>query len=155
MKDATFRSVFYNELARLDRESIKVLLSHFEKHNRAETAPPVVDIRSKTLANDNFRHVLMTGVSAQLVMMSLLPGENIGMETHSDVDQIFYVVKGSGKCVLDGVDYYIGSGYTIFVKAGTEHDIIASATNGKKLKMFTIYSPPEHPPGTIKSTKPE
>jgi len=115
--------------------------------------PVVVDLRSKTLGNDDFRYTLTTGMNSQLVMMCLKPGENIGMETHSDVDQIFYVVKGSGKCIIDNVEHFIASGFSIFVKAGVEHDIINDATNGRKLKLFTVYSPPEHPPGTIRKFK--
>lgn len=114
---------------------------------------PVTNIDALCKANDNFRQVVQTGKYTQLVLMSLNPGENIGLETHSDTDQTFKIVKGHGTCIIDGKVYFISKGYSIFVKAGQQHDII-NGNSGKKMKLTTTYSPPEHPPGTIHRIKP-
>lgn len=114
---------------------------------------PVVNIDALCKVNENFRYVLQTGIYTQLVLMSLNPGENIGLETHTDVDQTFKIVKGSGKCIIDGTTYFISKGYSIFVKAGQQHDIINTSMT-KKMKLITTYSPPEHPNDTIQHDKP-
>lgn len=145
------------QLLNLDSDTLRVLYtaSKGRKHLRHsvghENTPPVIDLKSKTLANEDFRHTLTTGAHSQLVLMSLQPSEGIGMETHSDVDQLIYIVKGHGHCVLNGITYHIQSGYSISIKAGVEHDIVNDSA--KKMKLFTIYSPPEHPPGTIQHSR--
>ena len=101
--------------------------------------------------NNNFRKVLFTNKYSQVVLMSVLPGEDIGQEVHEDVDQVLTFVEGKGKAVIDGETHDIGAGDLFAVPAGTEHNFI---TTGKAvLKLFTVYSPPEHPDGVVHATK--
>ena len=112
------------------------------------------EIEMKTLENNYFREVLFTGPHSQLVVMALQPGEDIGQETHPGTDQFIRVEAGSGKAVLDGQEYDLEDGSAIVIPAGTEHNVInTSATEA--LKLYTIYTPPEHPDGTIHKTKGE
>jgi mannose-6-phosphate isomerase-like protein (cupin superfamily) len=110
----------------------------------------VVDIKKAAEDNDFFRKVLFTGTKSQLVLMSLRPGEEIGTEVHK-VDQVLYVVDGEGKVVLDGVDTEFEKGEIVFVPAGVQHNVINA--DDKPMKLFTIYSPPEHAAGTMHRTK--
>lgn len=112
----------------------------------------IVNIEEKTLQNENFREVLFTGPHSQLVVMSLLPNEDIGMETHENIDQFLRVESGEGKAVLNGEEHLISDGSAIVVPAGTEHNIINTSSD-KKLKLYTIYSPPNHKDKTIHQTK--
>ncbi len=106
----------------------------------------------QTLANDYFRQVVATNKFSQLVLMSILPGEDIGEEVH-DLDQILYIAQGSGKAVLDGQETEIGVGDVINVPEGTRHNVINSGA--ESLKLITVYAPAEHPDGTIHKTKAE
>jgi len=110
------------------------------------------DIYKESLENDNFRKVLFTNKFSQVVLMSLLPGEEIGME-HHDVDQILYITHGQGKAIVGGEEYQLRDGALVEVPAGTEHNFIN--TGLQKLKLFTVYAPAEHPNGTIHKTKAE
>lgn len=112
----------------------------------------VDNIEKLTLENSNFRKVIATNGYSQLVLMSLLPMEDIGMETHPNVDQFFRVEKGVGKAVLNGTEYEFSDGFAIVVPAGTEHNII-NTSETDELKLYTIYSPANHPDGTIHATK--
>lgn len=112
------------------------------------------DIEKKSLDNDYFREVLFTGPHSQLVVMALKPNEDIGMEKHDDVDQFIRVEQGTGKAVLDGKEYELADGSAVVIPAGTEHNIINSSSS-EPLKLYTIYTPPEHPDGTIHKTKAE
>lgn len=112
------------------------------------------NIETKTLENNNFREVLFTGKHCQLVLMSLLPGEEIGMEVHDDVDQFFRFESGSGKVVIDGEETVVGDGSAVIVPAGSEHNVV-NVSDSEALKLYTIYSPPNHPEGTIHKTKEE
>jgi mannose-6-phosphate isomerase-like protein (cupin superfamily) len=114
----------------------------------------VDDIEEKTLANSFFREVLFTGKYCQLVVMSLLPNEDIGMEVHPTVDQFFRVEKGQGKVVMNGEEHEIKDGSAIIVPAGTEHNVINTSST-EALKLYTIYSPPNHPDKKIHKTKAE
>ncbi len=112
------------------------------------------NIEKDTLENGNFRKVLYTGKHSQLVLMSLKPNEEIGMEVHTDNDQFFRFEKGQGKCVIDGNEYEISDGVAIVVPAGAQHNIInTSATD--ELKLYTIYSPAHHKDGIVRETKEE
>ena len=83
-----------------------------------------VNIEDLTLQNNNFRQVLFTGQHSQLVLMSLLPGEDIGMEVHAHVDQFFRFESGEGKVIIDGEEFVVGDGMAVIVPAGSEHNII-------------------------------
>lgn len=113
----------------------------------------IKDIKDATKENNDFRRVIFTGSYSQLVLMSLSPGENIGEETHPSIDQIFFVIKGTGKAVLNDVVNEIKKHTGVYVTAGTKHDIINSGE--EDLKLYTIYSPPAHKDGTIHATKEE
>jgi mannose-6-phosphate isomerase-like protein (cupin superfamily) len=114
----------------------------------------VANIEKKSLDNKYFREVLFTGPHSQLVVMSIAPGEDIGMETHNNVDQFFRIEAGIGRAVLNGKEYNLEDGTAVVVPAGTEHNIINSSKS-EPLKLYTIYSPPNHPHGTINKDKAE
>lgn len=114
----------------------------------------VTDIEEKTLANEYFREVLFTGPKSQLVVMSLLPNEDIGVEVHSDVDQFLRIESGEGKVILNGEETALADGSAIVVPAGTEHNVINTSSE-KKLKLYTVYTPAEHRDKTIHRTKAE
>ncbi len=112
------------------------------------------NIEKLTLGNTNFRRVLYTGKHSQLVLMSLKPKEEIGMETHPDNDQFFRFESGTGKCLIDGNEYTLGNGSVIVVPAGAQHNII-NTSETEDLKLYTIYSPAHHQDGIIRATKAE
>jgi len=112
----------------------------------------VKNLEKDTVENDFFRKVLNTAPHSQLVVMSLLPGEDIGEEVH-EVDQFIRIEQGQGKAILDGEEFEIEDDFAVVIPAGTRHNIINSGEN--KMKLYTIYTPPEHAPGTIHKTKAE
>jgi mannose-6-phosphate isomerase-like protein (cupin superfamily) len=112
------------------------------------------NIEKDTLENSNFRKVLYTGKHSQLVLMSLKPNEEIGMEVHPDNDQFFRFEKGQGKCVIDGNEYEVSDGSAIVVPAGAQHNIINTSAT-EELKLYTIYSPAHHKDGIVRATKEE
>ncbi len=113
----------------------------------------VTNIEQDTLNNENFRKVVFTAPHCQLVLMMLLPGEEIGAEVHENVDQFFRIEKGQGKVVIAGEESQISDGFAIVVPAGTEHNVIN--TGPEPLKLYTIYSPAHHKDGVIHKTKAE
>jgi len=112
------------------------------------------NIEKETLENSKFRKVLYTGKHSQLVLMSLRPKEEIGMETHTENDQFFRFEAGQGKVIIDGNVYEVGDGVAIVVPAGAKHNII-NISDSKELKLYTIYSPPHHKDGIVRATKKE
>ena len=112
------------------------------------------NIEKETLENRKFRKVLYTGIHSQLVLMSLGPKEEIGMETHTENDQFFRFEEGQGKVIIDGNVYEVGDGIAIVVPAGAKHNII-NISDSKELKLYTIYSPPHHKDGIVRLTKEE
>ena len=112
------------------------------------------NIEKDTLENENFRKVLYTGKHSQLVLMSLAPNEEIGMEVHKDNDQFFRFEKGQGKCIIDGNEYEVKDGAAIVVPAGSQHNVI-NISNSERLNMYTIYSPAHHKDGIARATKAE
>ena len=112
------------------------------------------NIEKEALENTNFRKVLYTGKHSQLVLMSLKPNEEIGMEIHADNDQFFRFEKGEGKCIIDDNFYELKDGSVIMVPAGAEHNII-NTSSSEDLKLYTIYSPAHHKDGIVKTTKKE
>jgi len=113
-----------------------------------------INIEKATLENDNYRKVLYTSKHSQLVLMSLKPKEEIGMEIHTDNDQFFRFEKGMGKCVIDGNEYEVKDGSAIVVPSGAEHNVI-NTSDDTDLKLYTIYSPAHHKDGVVRATKAE
>ncbi len=112
----------------------------------------VTNIEKDTLENSNFRRVLYTAKHSQLVLMSLAIGEEIGEEVHQ-LDQFFRFEKGQGKVIIDGVEHEVTDGSAVVVPHGARHNVIN--TGDTELKLYTIYSPPNHQDGTIHHTKTE
>ena len=112
------------------------------------------NIEKLTLENENFRKVLYTSKHSQLVLMSLKPKEEIGMETHPDNDQFFRFEKGQGKCIIDGNEREVTDGTAVIVPAGAQHNVI-NLSESEALKMYTIYSPAHHRDGVMHITKEE
>ena len=110
----------------------------------------VTNIEEATIQNDMFRKVLFTAEHSQLVVMSLKPGEDIGLETHQ-LDQFIRVEAGRGTAFLNGAKYPLEDGTAVVIPAGTEHNILNSGQ--ESLKLYTIYSPPEHKDGIVHATK--
>ena len=109
------------------------------------------NVQQLALQNNNFRKVLFTNKHSQVVLMNVLPGEDIGREVHEVVDQVLVFVKGAGQAVVGRETHDIGPGDMFAVPAGTEHNFIN--TGDETLKLFTVYSPPEHPDGIVHATK--
>jgi len=112
------------------------------------------NIEKDTLENENFRKVLYTGKNSQLVLMSLAPNEEIGMEVHNENDQFFRFEKGNGKCIIDGNEYEVEDGSAVVVPAGAEHNVI-NTSDSERLSLYTIYSPAHHKDGIVRATKAE
>jgi mannose-6-phosphate isomerase-like protein (cupin superfamily) len=104
--------------------------------------------------NENFRQVLYTAKHSQLVLMTLRPSEEIGMEIHPDNDQFFRFEEGEGKAIIDNTEYILGAEDVIVVPAGAEHNII-NTSDSAPLRLYTIYSPAHHKDGVIRATKEE
>lgn len=111
----------------------------------------ISDIKQKAKHNKFFREVLETGKYTQVVVMSIPPGGEIGEETHTDTDQVLYLVNGVGKVILDGLKHHFNKHDMVLVNAGTKHNFIN--TGEEDMKIITMYSPPHHPVGTIHRTK--
>ncbi|MEK7520911.1 MAG: cupin domain-containing protein [Patescibacteria group bacterium] len=114
----------------------------------------VVNIEKDTLENGSYRKVLYTSKHSQLVLMSLKPREEIGMEIHPDNDQFFRFEQGTGRCVIDGNEYDVADGAAVIVPAGAKHNII-NVSDSEELKLYTIYSPAHHKDGIVRQTKEE
>lgn len=112
------------------------------------------NIEDRTKENSSFRKVLFTGSHMQLVVMSLKPGEDIGEEVHDTVDQFFRVEEGEAKVVMDGEEHVVEEDMVIIVPAGAKHNVI-NTSQSEDLKLYTIYSPANHPEGTEHVTREE
>ena len=112
---------------------------------------PTYDLNELTGGNDAFRREIVTGSASQLVVMTLEPGETIGLETHEHGDQILFVVEGDAEVLLDGAATRIGAGGAAYVPAGVEHDV--RNVGAGALRLVSVYAPPEHAPGTVHETK--
>lgn len=113
----------------------------------------VGDIEKQTVDNINFRKVLFTGEHAQLVVMCLQPGEDIGDEVHPNVDQFFRIEEGEAKFIFNEKEIHsVHAGEGVVVPAGTYHNVINSSKTAE-LKLYTLYSPPNHRPGTVHATQ--
>lgn len=113
----------------------------------------IKNIDTETIENTNYRHVVFTGEHLQLVLMSLQPEQEIGEEIHNDTDQFFRIEEGEGKVVINGKEYEFKKDFAFVITAGAKHNIIN--TGKKELKLYTIYTPPHHPNGTIEPEKKE
>jgi|SRR5690606_20383627 mannose-6-phosphate isomerase-like protein (cupin superfamily) len=112
------------------------------------------DIEKATLENENFRQVLFTGEHMQLVLMALKPGEDIGLETHPDTDQFIRVESGTGRALIGDEEFDLHDGSIVVIPAGSQHNV-TNTSSSEPLKLYTIYTPPEHPDGTVHRTKAE
>lgn len=114
------------------------------------------NIEKQTEANTSFRRVLFTGEYTQLVVMSLNPGEEIGNEKHDTVDQFFRIEEGKAKFIIENgeEEHLAGDGDAVVIPAGTWHNIV-NPSETESLKLYTLYSPPNHPDGTVHQTKAE
>ncbi|MGD0423178.1 MAG: cupin domain-containing protein [Candidatus Bathyarchaeia archaeon] len=114
----------------------------------------VIHLERETKKNADFRRVLYTANNSQLVLMSLKPGEEIGEEVHQDHDQFFRFESGEGKVIIDGVEHLIKDGNGVIVPAGARHNVVNTSKRAN-LRLYTIYSPPEHQDGVVRHTKKE
>ncbi len=111
-----------------------------------------INIEKATEDNENFRQVLYTAKHSQLVLMSLKPGEEIGEEVHDNLDQFFRIEEGKGKVIIDETEHEVEDGFAVIVPAGARHNVI-NMSSDEPLKLYTIYSPPEHQDGVIHDSK--
>jgi mannose-6-phosphate isomerase-like protein (cupin superfamily) len=111
------------------------------------------DIAAEAKANEDFRKVLSTGKHAQVVVMCIPPGGEIGEEVHDHVDQVLAFTEGEGVAILEGEESPVGPGRLVHVPAGTRHNFVNRG--GGDLRLYTVYAPPQHAPGTIHRTKAE
>lgn len=112
----------------------------------------VTNIERDTRANDDYRRVLYTGPNTQLVLMTLQPGDQIGQETHEEHDQFIRVEAGAGIVLLNGERHTLSDGSAVVIPAGVEHNVL-NTSDDTPLRLYTLYSPPEHPDGTVQHTK--
>jgi mannose-6-phosphate isomerase-like protein (cupin superfamily) len=108
----------------------------------------VTNIERDTLANADYRRVLFTGPNTQLVLMTLQPGEEIGLEKHAEHDQFIRIEAGTGVAVLNGLEHALSDGVAVVIPAGVEHNVI-NTSRVAQMRLYTLYSPPEHPDGTV------
>jgi mannose-6-phosphate isomerase-like protein (cupin superfamily) len=113
----------------------------------------ITNIEEDTVNNTDYRRVIHTTDQHQLVLMALRPGDDVPCEVHPDITQFVRVEKGDGIVIIDGHTHRLGDGISLDIPAGTKHQIINTSSN-EDLKLYTIYSPPEHPDGLIQKTKP-
>ena len=111
----------------------------------------VTNLEEKTMQNAYFRQVLYTAPHSQLVVMAISPGEDIGMEVHPQHDQFIRIESGTGKAILNGEESVLADGSAVVIPAGTQHNIVN--TGSSVMKLYTVYSPPEHRDGIIHETK--
>jgi mannose-6-phosphate isomerase-like protein (cupin superfamily) len=115
--------------------------------------PYIQNIEKETLENEFFRKEVFTGTYLQMTLMTLQPGEEIGAEIHDNIDQFLRIEQGSGRALVGETEYDVSDDWAIIVPAGMNHNVIN--TGDVPLKLYSIYTPPEHPQGTIHKTKAE
>lgn len=113
-----------------------------------------VDIEARTLENQDYRHVLFTGPHSQLVVMTLQPGEEIGLERHEHGDQFIRIEAGHAVAIIDGVRHELPAGSAVVIPSGSEHNVI-NLSDAETLRLYTLYAPAQHAPGTVQRTKAE
>lgn len=114
--------------------------------------PFIGNLERLTLENEDFRNVIFTANNIQLVLMKLLPGEDIGMEVHENIDQFFRFEVGTGKVIIDDKEYIVGPGDSVIIPKGSNHNII-NTSEEEDLKVYTIYSPPHHKDQIVRHIK--
>ncbi len=112
------------------------------------------NIEKVTFENTNFRKVLYTAENCQLVAMSLLPGEEIGLETHADNDQFFRFEAGVGKVIINETEHLVSAEVVVIIPKGSKHNVI-NTSQTEMLKLYTMYTPPHHKDGIVRATKAE
>ena len=112
------------------------------------------NVEQLTLENENFREVLYTAQHLQLVLMTLKPGEEIGLEVHEGGDQFFRFERGEGKVIVNETEYAVGDGDSVIVPAGAQHNVIKTSETDA-LRLYTIYAPPHHQDGVVRATRAE
>ncbi len=112
------------------------------------------NIEALTLENTNFRKVVYTAEHCQLVLMNLKPGEEIGVEVHTENDQFFRFEKGTGRVLINETSYDVSDNDAVIVPAGSEHNVI-NISSSEDLKLYTIYSPAHHKDAVLRATKEE
>ena len=112
----------------------------------------VTNIEKDTLSNEDYRRVLFTGQNTQLVLMTLAPGDEIGLEVHAEHDQFIRIEAGIGVAILNGEEHRLSDGVAVVIPAGVEHNVINTSAS-ERLRLYTLYSPPEHPDDTVHRTK--
>lgn len=112
----------------------------------------LTNIEKDTLGNEDYRRVVFTGKHTQLVLMTLAPGVEIGRETHEGHDQFIRVEAGTGEVLMDGRVQPISDGSAFVIPSGVEHNVTNTSAE-EPLRLYTLYSPPEHPDGTVQQTK--
>jgi mannose-6-phosphate isomerase-like protein (cupin superfamily) len=112
----------------------------------------IADIEKETKKNTDFRRVLYTGEKSQFVLMCLQPMEDIGMETHNDIDQFFRFEEGHGTVVINGKEHAVKDGSGVIVPCGSKHNVL-NTSKTDVLKLYTIYSPPNHLDKVVRKTK--
>lgn len=117
------------------------------------TEPFYNNIEQTTISNTHYRNILYTSKSQQIVVMSIKPNDNIHKEIHKDHDQFIRIEKGVGKAIIDDKEYQLLDGIALIIPAGTTHEII-NTSNTEDLKLYTIYSPPEHKENLVQHDKP-
>lgn len=141
----------YNTKQRLFEMTEKLDSSFKQRKEKSNKKGFHVNIEKETVNSNYYRKVLYTGANLQLVLMSLKPQEEIGMEVHPDIDQFFRFESGSGKCIINDNEYEVSDGDGIIVPAGSEHNVIN--TGDDELKLYTLYAPPHHKDGVNYQTK--
>ncbi len=111
----------------------------------------LTNIEDDTLENDDYRRVIFTGKHTQLVLMTIQPGDEIGRETHDGHDQFIRIESGNGEVLMDGKVEPISDGSAFVIPSGVEHNV-TNTSSSEPLKLYTLYSPPEHPDGTVQHT---
>lgn len=112
----------------------------------------VTNIEAATLDNDDYRRVLFTGTHLQLVLMTLQPGDEIGLEKHEGHDQFIRVESGEGEARLGGKTHALSDGVSLVIPSGAEHNVV-NTSKTEPLRLYTLYGPPEHADGTVHPTK--
>ncbi len=112
----------------------------------------LTNIEDDTLSNDDYRRVLFTGEHTQLVLMTIQPGDEIGREKHEGHDQFIRIESGTGEVLMDGRVQPISDGSAFIIPSGVEHNV-TNTSSDEPLRLYTLYSPPEHPDGTVQNTK--